>query len=168
VFHEFGHWSDCGLKRRGHEDFDLTYLAIKEAYACLSGWTLGEEYYGSLNWTKTNVDDDPTGNYRQDWVKTDTSQERFYLPLYIDLVDDYNQHTSSSSPRPDDQIENVPYEAITAIVRTAAGWTPGVRSNLQQQQQYIGKYYSQSDFDSYIADYDVFFANPANQITQQP
>ena len=51
---------------------------------------MGEAYYLNQGWKKTSLNSDITGQARQEWDYQNTTNN-YYTPLFVDLVDDYNQ-----------------------------------------------------------------------------
>lgn len=99
-----------------------------ESFASYAGWYLAEEYYKSLGWVKPTGRSAITNNDRQSWTKTTNStfggvyNYGWYSPLFVDLTDDYNQKTNSTSSYPNDEIKNVPPEVIWNIISTSSDW----------------------------------------------
>jgi hypothetical protein len=78
-----------------------------------------------------------------------------YSPLFVDLTDTYNQKTASYVPYPNDEIQGVPASVIWNIISTSTTWAQ-CRSKLQS---YVGTYYTTTQFNNWIADFDYWFAN---------
>lgn len=156
VLHELGHFVHFG-ERGGYtgsayNGFIGVHSLIKESYASYVGWYLGERYYSTLGWVKSSVTQDITGQARQSWWKTDGSTA-YYSPLFVDLVDDFNQGTYWSSSYNSDQIKNFPHSIIRTMSAECTTWSD-VKTKLQQ---YVGVYYTTAEYNSFVAPYDYWF-----------
>ena len=77
-------------------------MLLIESYACFVGWYLGEQYYLSKGYIKTDSTQVINDNWRQDWSPTSQIPYYWYSPLFIDLMDDYNQGENDSTKLYDD------------------------------------------------------------------
>ncbi len=152
VLHEFGHFTmfcECG----GYNNFITVDDLICESYASYAGWYLTTRRYGLLGCPESPSIYGYTGQSRQTWQKTGDST-RVYSPLFVDLVDAYNQ-SSYNSIYNDDDITLGPF--VHTLIRNMASqcrtWSH-VRSSLST---YVGQYYTQSEFDSFADPYDYWY-----------
>ncbi|HJG72184.1 MAG TPA: hypothetical protein K8V55_01515 [Alistipes finegoldii] len=162
VFHEIGHFVHYS-ERGGAANFSNVHKFIVESYASYAGWYLTELYYKQLGYIKPAdpvIDSsytDYTHNARQNWVKTTVGTRSLYSPLFVDLVDDYNQEVLSEL-RPDlefnsDLISNVPHSVIQEMAYYGHDWY----SIRQILEKYVDVYYSFEDFKAFKAPYEYWF-----------
>ena len=83
------------------------------------------------------------------WTPSSSSN---YSPIFVDLFDDYNQHTHNSNYN-NDPISYVP---VSFIRYCALGPTTfqAVYNNLLSG---VGTYYSSDEFNTFIAPYSAFY-----------
>ena len=109
VLHELAHIR--------HYDANTTYYQmdtiIRESYASYVGWYLGESYYLDKGYIKSSNAEQINLNGRQYWTKNSTHHN--YSPLFVDLLDDFNQHTTASPECVDDAISEVPFSVIEGM-----------------------------------------------------
>ncbi|MDR2913052.1 MAG: hypothetical protein LBV38_07200 [Alistipes sp.] len=151
ILHEIGHAEHC----HNHPGrFGNTHNFIKESYASFFGWYLGEAYYRSIGWIKPSEDSNITGQTRQGWTK-DTNYYNgrtntgWYSPLFVDLVDNYNQRENGAY-WPKDAIKNMSPQAISYAACYSSTWAE-CKIKLQS---YIGTYYDSAEFEDLIEDFD--------------
>lgn len=149
VLHELGHFTHYG-ERGGYRMFKKVHTMIKESFASYVGFYLGEKYYISHGFVKPSVNYYITRQGRQNWQKTDNQ----YTPLFVDLIDDYNQGNASNS-YPYDRITNVPHSLMREIAQEDYDWNE-CRSRLVRN---IGRYYTETEFNAFISDFDYWFQN---------
>ncbi len=148
VNHELGHATNRAST--GRINMNNTEPVIKESFASFFGWYNVLQYYAALIGSNQNMVNSICTQGRQYW--TPSSQNINYTPIFIDLFDNYNQHTYSGSPYNEDVISNVP---ITFILSASLG-------PLQFQSVYntlisgVGVLYSADDFSSFISPYSLF------------
>ncbi len=165
TLHEIGHAVHF---QEDPDHWDNSHRFLCESFASYVGWYLGEQYYKSIGWVKPNGNSTITGNDQQTWTRTTNSSPTigfgsnnrgWYSPLFIDLTDDHNQKTSPTSPRPNDQIKNVPPHIVWAIIVTCSNWEQ-CRGFLEA----VGydahpSFCTPVEFDNWIADFDYWFEN---------
>lgn len=113
--HELGHIRHYAKIGNSDTYSNSVQRIVKESFASFIGWALGEEYYLSKGFVKPYQPYHINSNHRQNWYRGSYNAD--YSPLFIDLVDDYNQGLSNGS-LPFDEIESVPYPFIDNIVNT--------------------------------------------------
>ncbi len=163
IFHELGHFIHFSL-RNGYNRFKDVHIFIKESYASYVGWHLGELYYARRVYFPT-PGEDITNYQRQWWWRTDTGDASWYSPLFVDLIDNYDQSVeeyylcnpdpiaipNASSPGHFDG-----HTLIKEIATSCTNWST-VKAKLQQ---FIGPgVYSSNDLTTYMAPYEYWFAN---------
>lgn len=91
TLHELGHWSHRLLK--GPNGFNSAGLFIKESWASCIAWKIATNHYQNCIYLP------PTGyaNGFQDWTSNTPQELHYYTPIFIDLIDNYNQHNGNSS-----------------------------------------------------------------------
>lgn len=146
VLHELGHFTQYG-ERGGATEFNQVHRLIQESYASYVGYYLGESYYESQGYTKTSINENVTGQGRQGWVSPAT-----YSPLFVDLIDDYNQNEYYPSLSYD-PIKNFPH----SIIRTMAATCPDKNSIFSKLQEYVGIYYTSSELTKFLEPYNDAF-----------
>ena len=150
MLHELGHLTHFGL-RNGYNNYRNVPNLIKESFASFVGWYMVEGYYSKYGYVKPHPSIDITGNSRQFWTMTSSS---FYTPLFVDLMDDYDQSLVSNTYVMD-QVRGVPPFVIESAVRQAADWN-SCRNILRS---YIGTYYTEEQINNILAPYNFWFAN---------
>lgn len=129
------------------DDYNTYYSSviekkIKESYASFIGWLIGENYYLSKGFVKPYNGYNINSNHRQNWYLGGPLAD--YTPLFIDLVDNYNQ--GSGNPNlPFDNIESVPCTFVDNIVNSEYS-VNGVFSYLNN---YVGTYFTTTDLQNY-------------------
>lgn len=156
VLHELGHFVHYG-ERGGYtgsayNGFVAVHNLIKESYASYVGWYLGERYYSTLGWVNSSVTQNITGQARQYWLKTDGSTA-YYSPLFVDLIDDFNQGTYWGNSYNSDPIKNFSHSIIRTISAECSDWS-SIKSKLQQ---HIGVYYTTAEYNNFVSPYDYWF-----------
>lgn len=152
VLHELGHWIMWHKKSGNYKRYKNTHKFIRESWASYAGWHMGYLYYSKLGWLPKSIDEDITGQSRQEWQKTLSTQLAFYSPLFVDLSDDYNQYTTYTLYN-SDPISKVPVSVIMEIANEPLTWAD-CRSKIQS---YVGVYYTSAQFNTFIAPYDYWF-----------
>ena len=150
LFHELGHFNHY------KQTTILNYLnvpsLIKESFADYIKWYLSPEYYASNNngiygssWDIYLFGDN------QDWQNTEEEPFVFYSPLFIDLVDNYDQSTYSNMYN-SDTVTGFSYDDIACMLPDISCWND-LRSLLQTS------IYPTSVFNAFVAPYNEYFAN---------
>ena len=148
ILHELGHSIMYGFKN-GFINFNATHNLIKESWASFTGWKVGELYYQNMGCPPSLSD--ITGQARQSWIKESTL---VYSPLFVDLMDNQNQHLNNILYN-DDPISGVPLSVLTILMEDCKNWTQ-FKNVLQE---YIGTYYANTQYNTFIAPYNYWFAN---------
>ena len=134
LFHEQGH-----IRHYGKADsFSQIASIIKESYASFIGWVIGEEYYISKGYIKPSPSYEINQQGRQNW--NIYSELYNYSPLFVDLIDNYNQHTTSSI-YVNDLISNTPF----SVVENMALESHNLVECFDYLENYVGTYFSQND-----------------------
>ena len=102
VLHELGHIRHKYHYYYGDSSFEQVDTLLIESYGSFIGWYLGEQYYLSKGYIKTDSTQVINDNWRQDWSPTSQIPYYWYSPLFIDLMDDYNQGENDSTKLYDD------------------------------------------------------------------
>lgn len=95
VLHELGHFTHFGEQGAytgsAYDGLKAVQGLLRESFASYVGFYLGELYYTSvLGYRKPSADFQITTQGRQKWRKTYSDE---YSPLFVDLIDDFDQHT---------------------------------------------------------------------------
>lgn len=158
ILHEFGHFTHYGesggYTGSAYNGFKAVHNLIVESFSSYAGYYLTEEYYKDMGYTKPYSNYNISNQDRQDWSKTHTGSIACYSPLFVDLIDDYNQGAALSY-YPNDAIKNVPHSVMKQIAKEATTWAE-CRAIFQK---YVGRYYTSTEFNTYISAYDYWFAN---------
>lgn len=152
ILHELGHFTQYG-ERSGYSGYSAVHKLLREPYAEYVGWYVGEHYYANMGYTPL-ANDYLTGCNPQGWQRTNSSTA-YYSPLFVDLVDDYNQGASSNSSYNNDKIKGVPYYIIKEVAANCTDWN-SVKAKLRAN---AGAYYSLTDINNFFIPYDYWFAN---------
>lgn len=152
TLHEIGHSFHY---HNNPNHYRNTPKIFRESFGSYSGWYLGEKYYQSQGWIYSGGYLEIVSQARQSWTKYLTGSTSWYSPLFIDLSDGYNQRTALYHSRPNDDLEGVPASVVWNIVSTSTTWAQ-CRSKLQS---YVGTYYTTTEFNNWIVDFDYWFAN---------
>lgn len=156
VLHELGHFVHY-CERGSSKKINEVHQLIKESFASYVGWHVGENYYSSLGYIKESSSYDLTNQNRQYWYpirKHEYDNLKFYTPLFVDLIDTYNQGEGKYSDQLIETVSKFPHSIIRSIAIECTSWS-SIRAKLQQ---YVGVYYTQDQFDEYCMPYDYWFA----------
>lgn len=146
VNHELAHATNYTL---GASYMYATDDMIVESFASLMGWYNVSQYYSSYVGTSHSLVHSICTQGRQNWTQSSTTL--IYTPIFIDLYDDYNQHTTNSSYN-NDPISGVP---ISFIANSALG-PQSFQSVHNLLQSGVGSYYTSSEFSTFISPYSIF------------
>lgn len=157
ILHEFGHFTHFG-ERGGYtgsayNGFTAVHNLIVESFSSYVGYYLTETYYKALGFTKPYDGYNLCNQGRQSWTKSHVGNMACYSPLFVDLIDNYNQGASSSNC-PNDKIKNVPHSVMRRIAQEVTTWDE-CKAILRE---YIGTFYTNTEFNNYIAAFDYWFA----------
>ena len=152
VLHELGHTYQFKNKGNNYDDFNQSPRLIQESFASYVGWHLVRQYY--ITQLNRYIIEDMSHNSRQEWSSSISEDFIYYSPLFVDLVDTYNQSLYYSKA-PNDNIQGVPYALIDSVAINANCWNDA-KSILESA---IGVYYSKSDLDNYLIQYNQYFSN---------
>ena len=161
VTHELGHFTmycECG----GYNDYMTNYYAIdkllRESYACYVGWYLTKTRYATLGYTESPPNDF-TGEAMQHWSRTkyDVSTYGIYIyysPMFVDLVDTYNQSTPGYYYNYDD------YSITTNVhlrIREMAAQCKTWEDIKDYLEDYVGISLTQSQFNNFCFPYNYWY-----------
>lgn len=148
VLHELGHV-------RHYFSADNYYSRkriIRESFASFVGWYLGELYYYQRGYERSSgsyVPGEINSQHNQYW--NETTSNKWYSPLCVDLIDAYNQY-SSPSGYIDDRISMVPIDVIENLAKQSL--------NLEDSYTYllsfVGSYFTLNDLDLMYSYYDWY------------
>ena len=97
AFHELGHYAHyCrigGSNFVSYWDATNWYRLIVESFGSFADWHVGTLYYNYLGYFSFS---DFTGDANQGWNYTGTNTLSRYSPLFVDIIDDYNQYNTST------------------------------------------------------------------------
>ncbi|MBR5906756.1 MAG: hypothetical protein IKZ51_09960 [Bacteroidales bacterium] len=153
LMHEFGHFNH--YKHTTAMNYLNVPLFIRESYAEYIKWILSPEYYISNN----NGVYDSSWEFAlivgaQSWHNGLEEPFLYYSPLFVDLVDDYNQRVIDNSYNYD-IVTGFTFDDITYMISNISSWED-LRSYLQSVIT------PSTTFASYIAPYDEYFSSNAN------
>ena len=152
LLHELGHFNHYQMNG-GYTDYYDVHSLIKESYADYVSWYLSKAYYTAINaGTYNSYWDYYLQSPNQYWQKTSTS---CYTPLFIDLVDDYNQRVDGTNYN-NDQISGVPHYMMPTIVSGKKTWQ-ALRSYLHVFVDI--NHCTNSEYLEFVAPYDYFISN---------
>ncbi len=159
TLHELGHALHMGLRGGMASNFIKVEPLISESFACYVGWYLGQEYYFSLGYMKPYIDSDITGQSQQTWKRTDKSD--VYSPLFVDLVDDYNQFKYNVKHN-NDPIKNFPHNMIFWMANECLDYRSvkaSVKGYANLLQTWYGIYYTSNEIDDFFSSYYAWDLN---------
>lgn len=142
TLHELGHYCQFHLRGGTFSAYDGTWNILLESYASYAGWHMGEAYYLNQGWKKTSLNSDITGQARQEWDYQNTTNN-YYTPLFVDLVDDYNQGVGYPS-RCYDQIKMPQFVVnLFGAYRTWNDFESALR-------KYTGSYFTENQINEFL------------------
>lgn len=145
TLHEMGHSiHHCTLDgENGYNNYTSVKRIIRESFASFIGWYYGERYYLTKGYVKAGEWEHINLNHRQNWSPTDTTLYSRYSPIFIDLIDNYNQ------PNLNDGISGVPISFIKDVMSSSVTLTDVIDAYL-----YFGfNNHCYSSFETYLQDY---------------
>jgi hypothetical protein len=155
VCHELGHFNHY-LIRGGFINYTSVHRLFKESYAQYSGWFVCRYYYIAHNLPNSSLWLIPRSS--QTWKKTESGNDSHYSPLFVDLIDDHNQHEDTNYKDRlylnDDTISNVPHTVIAEMIENRI-WSQ-IKDVLDD---YCNVYFTQSQYNQFVAPYDYYFLN---------
>ncbi|MDE5637872.1 MAG: hypothetical protein K2I43_07675, partial [Alistipes sp.] len=138
VLHEMGHFCLYSELNRDYDRFFNIHKLLLKSYGSYVGWFLVSKYYIDMGYEPEYGEDISVHDSRQNWHKDKELPMGHFSPLFVDLVDDYNQNPDKTNRCNYDIIKDVPNEVITRVIREAADW-PSCMSILRS---YVGQYYT--------------------------
>jgi len=144
VLHELGHATNYTTV--GQTNMQSTDSIIKESFASFFGWYNVRVFYSSVAPSESIVNSICTQG-RQNW--TSSSSNVAYSPFFIDLFDNYNQHTSLGTSYNDDPISGM---SIMAILNLALG-PQSFSSVYYPLAAYIGTFFTGSEYMTFVNPY---------------
>ncbi len=155
TLHELGHFTHLG-ERGGNTNFSNVHYMIAESYASYVGWYLCGEYYKYIG-AQFDDSENITGQNRQAWVKTFACANPLYSPLFIDLFDDYNQSVDDADCNYD-ILNMFSHATMKRIAAQGFNWEYVYGILLDEAGDY-GRYYTESELNTYVQPYNYWFAN---------
>jgi hypothetical protein len=156
VFHEMGHF--IHFKERGgtYKSMKNVDRLLQESFASYVGWYMTEKYYNDLGYVKTSTADDISKQARQtSWTQSENSDWGYYSPLFVDLVDNYDQ-SSSNSRYNRDAIKEVHYSVIMQIAQESETWE-SCKSILYAKVP--DRNITARDLDTFLAPYNYWYSH---------
>lgn len=142
IYHELGHARKL-YAQSGPSGNSEDHYRIHESYACFVGYHMSRKYY-SMNGYSFG-----SGTYI--WFNEQHMQywtTGRYTPLFVDLTDDYNQSSISSS-YVSDSISDVPITAIDSLGKV----TSTISGFITNTAPMVGVYFTQNQLDSLLLNY---------------
>lgn len=149
VFHELGHFVQF-KERGGYSQMKTVHKLLQESFASYVGWYLTDRYYQDLGY-KRGLNEDISGQDRQSWRQTRNGAMGYYSPLFVDLVDEYNQ-SSINNTYNNDQVKGLSYVTIMQIAKESTDWE-SCKSILRAATSLQG------NLDTFFQPYDYWFTN---------
>ena len=143
TFHELGH-AMHHQAAGGFSNYDSCTQFLKESYATYVGWHGCSRYYNSIGHNSSF-----TYFGKQEWTPSISNPE--YSPLFVDLIDSYNQNNQSSAYLKD-LISGFPHSIIRQTIIPTCRNFIDVKNVLDD---YIGQYYSASDYYTYVVGFGL-------------
>lgn len=155
ILHEFGHFCQYSERNRQYSSYVASHKLVRESYASYVGWLLGTKYYTERGYYLPTGGTDITANENRSWTKNTTIENGgHYSPLFVDLVDDYNQNPNKTNIYNYDAIHGVPNLVITKVAKEATTWA----SCKNILRSFVGQYYTSEELEEYFEPYDYWFA----------
>ncbi|MDR2910244.1 MAG: hypothetical protein LBV47_02605 [Bacteroidales bacterium] len=151
VLHELGHFIQF-KERGGYSNMKSVDKLLQESFASYVGWYLTGEYYKDMGYYNTD-EDDISGQGRQTWRKTRTGAIGYYSPLFVDLVDSYNQASYLGSTFNNDDVKNLHYSVIMKIAKESADWE-SCKSILRAESGLTSQ-----ELDAFLEPYEYWYKN---------
>ena len=133
--------------------YDLNYNArapiIQESYASYFGWYLGEDYYFDKGYVKPNQNYEINYQWLQSWPQNSLFPTD-YSPFFIDLIDNYNQWSTSYPLRVNDNISGVPVSVIEDMTQLLTTFP----QYYYYLSGYAGTYFSSEDLNTMFDYYE--------------
>lgn len=154
ICHEVGHYFHY-LYRGGWLSFATMHRLFRESFADYFSWRLSHKYYSYYN---DGIDDTSHGflswNYyfsreNQSWTPSSNS---YYSPMFVDLVDNYNQSYTNPSYNKD-PIFGKPDSLIESLVTDYDNWSE-IKARLYY---YVYTLFAPYELEDYFAPYDEYF-----------
>jgi hypothetical protein len=130
---------------------------LQESFANYAGWYLTEKYYANIGYV-SSPREDISGQARQiSWTSKTEGEMGYYSPLFVDLVDNFNQAVYFGSSYNNDMVKGVHYSVIMRIARESTDWA-SCRSILEEYETFTGQ-----DPESFLAPYEAWYENGQGQ-----
>ncbi len=151
LFHELGHfvhYKECGGT---YATFSKIDRLLQESFANYVGWYMVEKYYTELGYVKINPGEDLSGQAAQtSWRSTTSGDRGYYSPLFVDLVDNFNQATYFGSSYNNDELKGLHYSIIREIAEKSADWA--------SCKSILGKHIPAVELEAFLAPYEAWYA----------
>lgn len=155
VLHEMGHFCQYSELNRNYNRFISVHNLLIESYSSYVGWYLVSKYYIDKKYETYYGEDISVHNSRKNWYKNLSPDDGgHYSPLFVDLVDDYNQNSNKTNIYNYDVIHGVPNLVITKVAKEATTWA----SCKNILRSFVGQYYTSEELEEYFEPYDYWFA----------
>ena len=151
IFHELGHF--VHYKERGgtFAAFNKTDRLLQESFANYVGWYLVEKQYSELGYVKTHPGDDVSGQgYQASWTSATAGEWGYYSPLFVDLVDNFNQADYFGAKYNDDRLKGLHHSAIKEIASGCADWS--------SLKDVLAKNFTAAELGTFLAPYEAWYA----------
>lgn len=151
VCHEIGH-SIQRQEKGAYLEYNSNPKILRESFASFMGWYYGRQYYIDNGFVEPYDGYMINDNSRQSWDKNSSS---WYTPLFVDMVDTYNQGISFNS-RPYDSLSGCPL----SIIRELSIDCTNIASLKQRVLNSVAFFNAtESDVLVYFRDYDYWVNN---------
>jgi hypothetical protein len=155
ILHELGHFIHYKEHGGTYKDFKDVDRLLQESFASYVGWYLTEKYYAEMGYVKPSAATDISGQARQTSWKSATAPEwGYYSPLFVDLVDNYDQSQSGDYNK--DEVKEVHYSIIMKIASRSDDWE-SCRKILLEDVPAESKTITARDMEAFIAPYERWY-----------
>ena len=154
AIHELAHFYHYLERDSIISSYNSVHQLIKESFAEFFAWYFSREYYKQMNGGVYNSSwGYNLGDTKQSWLYTDNSD---YSPLFIDLIDDYNQYYERTPlyTYNNDPISDMGLVTVTYIALYNNDWE-SIKGALYDR---IGIDYTSTQYYTFIAPYDNYFS----------
>jgi hypothetical protein len=151
VFHELGHFIHYRERGGSYGTFKIVDRFLQESFASWSGWYFTDRYFAELGYAR-DASEEISGQSRQySWMSTRRDDWGYYSPLFVDLMDNYNQSTRDSKFN-NDGVKGIPAATIMKVASESADWA-SCNGILRADKTITG-----AEWDKFLAPYEQWYA----------
>lgn len=154
TMHELSHFYHY-LTKGNYSSYNAVNSVIKDSFADFLAWYISRNYYTYENGgVYDSAWNSSLGGGKQFWNHLDTTYENRYTPVFIDLIDNYNQYYELGAQYNNDPISAVPLNVVINMSMQNDNWS-SLKAALSGK---IGQYYTLGDYNTFVSPYDYYFS----------